>query len=110
MLDILIKNGQIAEESRKEPIDVLCDLLIANNGVAQGVYFNQCASDLFRIMAHPKVFCGSDVSNRKDTLQDPEHVGGAHPRGTGTMVRRLELVRDGAAIDTRSGKILKRKS
>lgn len=86
--------GQIARAEGKEPIDALCDVLIANDGVVQGVYFNQCASDLIRIMAHPKVFCGSDTSDRADQRKDPEHVGGGHPRGTGTMVRRLELVRD----------------
>jgi hypothetical protein len=45
-------------------------------------------------MAHPRVFCGSDTSNFPDKRFDPESVGGAHPRSYGTMVRRLELVRD----------------
>ena len=29
--------GQIAREQGKEPIDAMCDLLISNHGVAQGV-------------------------------------------------------------------------
>ena len=86
--------GQIAREEGKEPIDALCDVLLANDGRMQGVYFNQCASDLLRIMAHPKVFLGSDASNRSDKRIDTEHVGGGHPRGTASTVRRLELVRD----------------
>jgi len=86
--------GQIAREEGKAPIDALCDVLLANDGRMQGVYFNQCASDLLRIMAHPKVFLGSDASNRKDERIDTEHVGGGHPRGTASTVRRLELVRD----------------
>ena len=86
--------GQIAREEGKEPIDALCDVLLANDGRMQGVYFNQCASDLLRIMAHPKVFLGSDASTRSDKRIDTELVGGGHPRGTASTVRRLELVRD----------------
>ena len=86
--------GQIAKEEGKTPIDALCDVLLANDGRMQGVYFNQCPSDLLRIMAHPKVFLGSDSSNRSDKRIDTEHVGGGHPRGTASTVRRLELVRD----------------
>lgn len=85
--------GQIAKEEGKAPIDVLCDLLIANDGSMQGIYFNQCASDLLRIMAHPRVFLGSDTSDYSPH-RDPEHPGGGHPRGTASTVRRLELVRD----------------
>lgn len=86
--------GQIAKEEGKEPIDVLSEVLIANDGIMQGVYFNQCASDLLRIMAHPKVFLGSDWSDYKDERIDSEHPGNGHPRGTASTVRRLELVRD----------------
>ena len=86
--------GQIAREEGKEPIDALCDVLLLNQGIMQGIYFNQSASDLLRIMGHPLVFCGSDWSDYPDSRIDPEQVGGGHPRGTGTMIRRLELVRD----------------
>jgi len=85
---------QIAREEGKEPIDALCDVLLANNCNMQGVYFNQCASDLLRIMAHPRVFLGSDASDRADARMDTERVGGGHPRATASTVRRLELVRD----------------
>jgi len=85
--------GQIARERGVEPIDALCDLLIANDGVAQGVYFHISVPDLMNIMAHPAVFCGSDTSNYAQRY-DSESVGGGHPRSRGTMVRRLELVRD----------------
>jgi len=86
--------GQIAKEEDKEPVDVLCDILIANEGRVQGVYFNQSGTDLIRIMGHPRVFCGSDWSDYPDSRYDYEKEGGGHPRATGTMVRRLELVRD----------------
>ena len=86
--------GEIAKTEGKEPIDVMCDLLIANNGITSGIYFNQSPNDLIRLMAHPKVFCGSDSSNVADPRPDEEKVGGRHPRGIGSAVRRLELTRD----------------
>ena len=86
--------AQIAEEEGKEPIDALSDFLIANEAVAGGYYFNQCVPDLFRIMAHPRVFCGSDMEDYPDARFDHEQPGNGHPRGYASMVRRLELVRD----------------
>ncbi len=85
--------AQIAKEKGIEPIDALCEILLANDGYAQGVYFSLCTSDMIRIMAHPRVFCGADAADFLGPV-DQEKVGGGHPRSTGTMVRRLELVRD----------------
>jgi len=85
--------AQIAREKGIEPIDALCEVLLANNGYAQGVYFSLCTSDMIRIMQHPRVFCGADAADTEGTM-NPQKVGGNHPRSTGTMVRRLELVRD----------------
>ena len=84
---------QIAEELGVEPIDAMCEVLLANGGYAQGCYFNQNAVDLLYIMKHPRVFCGADSSDRR-TKADREKVGGAHPRGTATTLRRIEIVRD----------------
>ena len=86
--------SQLALELGVEPIDALCELLIANNGVAQGVYFHISVPDLMNIMAHPRVFCGADTSNTFNERRDPESIGGGHPRSFGTTVKRLELVRD----------------
>lgn len=86
--------GEIARDEGREPIDVLCDILIQNDGVAQGIYFNQSTVDLMRIMAHPLVFGGSDSTNPMGKRPDENTRGGRHPRGLGTMVRRLELTRD----------------
>lgn len=86
--------GQIAAEEGKMPIDVFCDLLIANEGDMAGMYFNQNGSDIMRIMNHPKVFCGSDNSDYGEPRPDSEKKGGFHPRAVATMVRRLELCRD----------------
>ncbi len=86
--------GEIARDEGREPIDVLCDILIANDGVAQGIYFNQSTTDLMQIMAHPLVFGGSDSTNPMGGRPEENTRGGRHPRGLGTMVRRLELTRD----------------
>lgn len=86
--------GGIAKAENKRPVDVLCEILIKNNGYVQGVYFNQNNLDLLKIMEHPRVFCGSDWSDYPDSKVDYEKRGSGHPRGTATMIRRLELVRD----------------
>lgn len=66
---------------------------IANDGVAQGIYFCQNESDMLRLLAHPYVMGGSDWSNFT-SRHDPEQVGGAHPRGYSTFINRLALIRD----------------
>jgi len=86
--------AELAKEQGKTPIDAMCDLLLANDGIVQGIYFNQNDSDMQKILAHPRVFGGSDASNYPDARFDPETVGGRHVRGNTTMVRRLELQRD----------------
>lgn len=86
--------GQIAREEHKRPIDVLCDILIANNGVGQGIYSNQPEQDMLRILSHPYVFGCSDSSNLPDERMDPEASAGRHPRGQAAIVRRLQLQRD----------------
>ncbi|MBQ9967028.1 MAG: D-aminoacylase [Clostridia bacterium] len=85
--------SEIAEAEGKHPFDTICDIITANNGVVQCNYFSQNESDMLRIIAHPRVMGGCDASNYTEH-QDPERQGGGHPRGTSTMVRRLELIRD----------------
>ncbi len=85
--------AEIAETEGKHPFDTICDIITANNGVVHCNYFSQNKSDMLRIIAHPRVMGGCDASNYQDH-QDPERQGGGHPRGTSTMVRRLELIRD----------------
>lgn len=85
--------AQIAQEENKDPWDVCYDLLVENDGVAQGIYFSQNESDMLRIIGHPYVMGGSDWSNYTTHL-DREKVGGGHPRGTSTFITRLALLRD----------------
>ena len=84
---------QLAEEQGKEPFDAYCDLLIVNKGDAQGIYLNQNMEDICRIMVHPHVFAGCDWAEYT-RYHEPNEVGGGHPRGTGTMTRRLEIMRN----------------
>lgn len=86
--------GQIAREENKRPVDVLCDILLANHGGGQGVYFNQPEQDVLRILAHPRVFGGTDSANFPDARFAPDTFSGRHPRGQAAMVRRLQLLRD----------------
>ena len=85
--------AEIAQEENKSPWDVCYDLLVENQGMAQGIYFSQNQSDMMRIIAHPYVMGGSDWSDY-EKHQDTERVGGGHPRGTSTFVTRLALLRD----------------
>ena len=85
--------GEIARAEDKQPIDVACDILIANAGDVQGIYFSQNNDDMLNIIAQPFVMGGSDWSDYI-THRDPEQLSGGHPRSTGTMTRRLELLRD----------------
>lgn len=85
--------AQLAEERHVSPMDACCDLLMQNHGVVQGIYFSQNEQDMTTILTHPLVCAGTDWSAYA-THVDPEQVAGGHPRGTATMIRRLELLRD----------------
>jgi len=89
--------GEIAREEGKKPFDVVCDILIANNGVVSAIYFSQNDSDMLRIIKHPRVMAGCDASEHAH--KDREQVGGGHPRGSSTMVRRIELIRDNHLLE-----------
>ena len=85
--------AQLAEEQGKTPFDACIDLLAANDGIVQGIYFYQNDSDLLNFMSQPWVMCGSDWSDY-GAVVDREKKYGSHPRAMGTMARRLELIRD----------------
>lgn len=84
--------AQLAEEQGKTPFDACIDLLAANDGIVQGIYFSQNDSDLLNFMSQPWVMCGSDWSDY-GAVVDREKKYGSHPRAMGTMARRLELIR-----------------
>lgn len=84
---------QIANAEGKAPIDAMADLLIANNGVVQGIYTCQSMDDVLTFMADPNIYAGCDWFSYP-IHYDPEQRSGGHPRGTSTMCRRIELIRD----------------
>ncbi len=84
---------QIADAEGKAPIDVMADLLIANDGVVQGIYTCQSMEDVLTFMADPNVFAGCDWYSYP-VHYDIQQRSGGHPRGTSTMCRRIELIRD----------------
>ena len=55
--------AQLAEETGKAPFDAAIDLLAANEGIVQGIYFSQNQSDLLRFLSQPWVMAGSDWSD-----------------------------------------------
>ncbi len=83
----------IANETGKNGFDVAFDLLVDNEGTVQMVYFTQVESDMYRIIAHPRVMAGSDWSSYNKHF-DREQKGGGHPRGSATIVKHLSIVRD----------------
>ena len=85
--------GQIAREEGRDPFDVCIDLLDKNDAIVQGIYFSQNDSDLLNFLSRPWVMSGSDWSDYGKPV-DPETRAGGHPRGYGTMPRRLALIRN----------------
>ena len=66
----------------KTPFDACIDLLAANDGIVQGIYFSQNDSDLLNFMSQPWVMCGSDWSDY-GAVVDREKKSGSHPRAIG---------------------------
>lgn len=85
--------AQIAQGEGKDPMDVACELIIQTGGLVSSAYVCQNESDMMRILAHPLVMGGTDYMDNPVHI-DPEKEGGGHPRGTGAMIRRLQLTRD----------------
>jgi len=83
----------IAKDMGLSCFDASCELLIRNEGTVQANYLSQNESDMLRFMAQDYVMAGSDWSNF-ELPSDPMAPSGGHPRGIGTMPRRLELIRE----------------
>lgn len=84
--------SEIAAANSTDAPHTVIDLLIKNMGNVRMAYFEICESDMDRIIAHPFVMAGTDSYHRNH--EDPDEVGGGHPRGTSTFVRHLRLVRE----------------
>ncbi len=85
--------AQIAKELKKEPADAAFDLIVQANGQAGALYYLMSEQDIETAVKFPWVSLGSDA-DASLKLQDPDKVGGDHPRGYGNFPRLIaEYVR-----------------
>jgi N-acyl-D-amino-acid deacylase len=85
--------SEIAAEQKKEPLDAVFDLLIADNGQTSAIYFMMSEADMRAAMQSPFVsFCTDSGARATD---GPLAGSKSHPRGWGTYPRILgRYVRD----------------
>jgi len=79
--------SQIAEEQKKDPLDTLFDLILADGGQTGAIYFMMSEADLRAAMRAPFVsFCTDSGSRATD---GPLSGAKSHPRGWGSYPRIL---------------------
>ena len=85
--------SQIADEQKKEPLDALFDLILADRGQTSAIYFMMSEDDMRAAMRAPFVsFCTDSGSRATD---GPLAGSKSHPRGWGSYPRILgRYVRD----------------
>src|SRR2546427_6143507 len=85
--------SQIAEEQKKEPLDALLDLILADRGQTSAIYFMMSEEDMRAAMRAPFVsFCTDSGARAND---GPLAGAKSHPRGWGSYPRILgRYVRD----------------
>lgn len=89
--------GQIAERLGKPPMEVICDLLVQEEGSVAMVKFGQSEAGVREVMKTPLATVGSDGSSY--AADGPLRRGVPHPRSFGTFVRMLgHYARDEAVI------------
>src|ERR1051325_8479940 len=85
--------SEIAAQQKKDPLDALFDLLIADNGQTSAIYFMMSEADMRAAMEAPFVsFCTDSGARATD---GPLAGSKSHPRGWGSYPRILgRYVRD----------------
>jgi len=85
--------AEIAEQQKKDPLDVVFDLIIADHGQTGAIYFMMSEADMRAAMQAPFVsFCTDSGSRATD---GPLAGSKSHPRGWGSYPRLLgRYVRD----------------
>jgi N-acyl-D-aspartate/D-glutamate deacylase/photosystem II stability/assembly factor-like uncharacterized protein len=85
--------SEIAEAQKKDPLDALFDLLLADQGQTSAIYFMMTEADMRAAMQAPFVsFCTDSGARATD---GPLAGSASHPRGWGTYPRILgHYVRD----------------
>ena len=85
--------AQIAQEQRKDPLDTLFDLVLADNGQSGALYFIASEDDLQFGLKQPFTSIGLDAN--EEPLDGPLYEPHGHPRAFGSMPRFLgHYVRD----------------
>ncbi len=77
---------EVARLMRKDPVDALCDLLIAEHATPMAIYFSMSEADVELAMKQPWVGIGSDGAAVNPSM---EFMGRPHPRFYGTFPRVL---------------------
>ena len=79
--------SQIAEEQKKDPLDTVFDLLLADHGQTSAIYFMMSEADMNAAMRAPFVsFCTDSGARATD---GPLAGSKSHPRGWGSYPRIL---------------------
>ena len=79
--------SQIADEQKKEPLDALFDLILADHGQTSAIYFMMSEEDMRAAMRAPFVsFCTDSGARAND---GPLAGAKSHPRGWGSYPRIL---------------------
>jgi dihydroorotase/N-acyl-D-amino-acid deacylase len=79
--------SQIAEEQKKDPLDAVFDLLLADHGQTSAIYFMMSEADMNAAMRAPFVsFCTDSGARATD---GPLAGSKSHPRGWGSYPRIL---------------------
>ena len=77
---------EVAQLMGKDPVDVLCDLLIAEHATPMAIYFSMSEPDVEAAMKQPWVGIGSDGAAVNPSMT---FMGRPHPRFYGTFPRVL---------------------
>jgi len=77
----------ISKTPSRAPTDVVCDLLVADEGATEMVRAAMCQRDVEHVMRRPWVMFGSDATAL--AFDGPLSEGKPHPRGFGTFPRIL---------------------
>jgi N-acyl-D-amino-acid deacylase len=85
--------SEIAAEQKKDPLDVVFDLILADHGQTGAIYFMMSEDDMRAAMKAPFVSFGTDSGSR--ATDGPLAGSKSHPRGWGSYPRILgRYVRD----------------
>jgi len=100
--------GEIARRRRVDPLDAVCDFLIADRGATRILIASMNERDVHEITSSPWVLVGSDanaLATSGVTSQGKPHPRsyGTHARLLGTFVRDLRLLTLPAAIHKTTG-------